>query len=135
MGQEASCNKCSFSFLGGHDHHTGISECVCTSCLTYFALPTASVWGPEVGERIQICRYAKSKKKHIPNYKKTGSSFITTKGEEFAFGDQIRHMVEYPIEEIPCPECNEKSLKVGFEEGDNCPKCSKGKVSLSAIIF
>jgi hypothetical protein len=54
MGQHVECNRCFFRFSGRHDHHSGASRAICTSCLSRFQLKTENPWGPSIGERIQF---------------------------------------------------------------------------------
>lgn len=65
----------------------------------------------------------------------TGVAFTTEQGEARTFRDETYYLVHYPIEEIPCPDCGEKSLKCGFDPGELCPHCKKGELIVTPIIY
>lgn len=136
MGQRSECNLCEFVFFSGHSHHTGVSGAVCTSCLTEFALPTQSSWGPEIGEMIflnQVVRDLKARHKKRPpivtyRYEPTDEFLIAESAG--AWG------VVYPISHIRCPCCQKSgSLVLDFKEGQDCPKCHDGVLHCGQVLY
>lgn len=138
MGQDCRCSCCDFGFMGGHSHHEGASSAVCLHCLTEFSLPTESPWGPEVGELIQLFQvrrewFVRHKKKPSIcqfHYEPTSEYLLTEASVSYP------GMVVYPIETITCPNCHTPSgLVMAFENGATCPKCKRGKLQCSAVMY
>jgi hypothetical protein len=138
MGQHARCNECSFSFFGGHSHHIGYSPCICLSCLSEFGCPTQSPWGARIGETIELVRFRTTgkRKKQKTEQVPTGVSFIVEQDKALQIDNRIiSYLVRYPIETVPCPDCDRFSLSLGFEGGEICPKCKRGIVNTEFIEY
>ena len=145
MGQHAVCPKCFFVFWGGHSHHSGSSRAICTSCLSEFSLRTENPWGPRVGERIELVLVVtverrpwldgKVRNSRVSHKAPTGVFLTTVAGERDSVGDWSFELVEYPIGDIPCPQCTNTSLIKGFAPGDRCPQCARTELRLSRVIY
>lgn len=132
MAQNCECNNCDFTFIGGHSHHSGYSEAICSKCLTEFALPTKNNWGPDSAEVIELSKIIfATKKKKIKgawcrviakiDLKPTGEYLLAENSNDLIGG------IHYPFETLTCPECNSKgSIKGYFENEQICPKCKEG---------
>lgn len=144
MGQHASCPKCQFSFYGGHSHNSSASRCVCLGCKALYICPTRSPWGPEIGEEIELLRVStttrklkkgKSRKIAEESYVPTSVVFKAERGEAFHLGDAVHHGVRYPVDLIPCPNCRERQLTLGFEQGARCPMCKDSTLVLDVVDY
>ncbi len=56
-------------------------------------------------------------------------------GETHVEGEHSITLVHYPIADLDCPECGERSLVMGFEPDDSCPQCQQGPLELGAVIY
>ena len=137
MGQHAFCDCCSFRFDGGHSHHTGQSECICVACMTVFVCPTKSVWGPQAGEVIALCRISVTgkRRRHKLKIAETGTTFVAERISLGDSGNAATDGVRYPIETVQCPECRAFSLALGFHDGDLCPKCRTGTIRTNFVEY
>jgi hypothetical protein len=134
MGQHAECKRCLFLFEG---------DAICVKCLSRFLLPTASRWGPEIGERIQLLlyetadrlipeagprRWCHAKRHPVDPPRETGTYLVV------AIDKNNPDLVVYPIEEIPCPQCGGANLVKWCKPEDSCPQCNQGPLKLSGTF-
>jgi hypothetical protein len=150
MGQHTECEHCFFRFDGGHSHHTGASVAICTHCLSRFRLPTENLWGPAIGEHIPLLliatavrlvpeagtrRRCHAKHKNIDPPIDTGVFLVTVASPTPCELPELGPLVNYPIEQVACPQCSHLSLRLGFERGDLCPQCNSHSLSISQVIY
>ena len=150
MVQYAECKRCFFRFSGGHSHHSGSSRCICTTCLSGFSIATANEWGPRIGEVVELVlyqnatrlapgpgprRWCHAKIHPVDPPKPTGIRMTLEAGETRTNGEHSVTLVHYPIADIDCPECNVRSIVMGFEPGDMCPQCNQEQLELGGVIY
>jgi hypothetical protein len=137
MGYHAKCPKCAFSLFAGHNHHTGSSTAVCDDCHCFFSCPTNDPWGPEIGERITVCKLHRTGKgrKKKESLVPTGLHFEVIAGGTTIIAGRDMTLAQYPADGLPCPECKTGTIHFGFDIGDLCPWCSKAKLQFSGIIY
>ncbi len=150
MGQHAECKHCFFRFDGGHSHHSGASIAICTQCLSRFRLPTHNPWGPAIGEEIPLLliataerlvpepgprRWRHAKHKNVDPPVDSGARLVTAASARPSELPELGPLVEYPIRDIACPQCQNETLRLGFECGDVCPQCHSQSLSISQVIY
>ncbi len=135
MGWRCSCNVCDFVFMSGHSHHTGYSCVMCTSCLTRFALPTESAWGPDAGELIVLHQLVREESGDRTKNGPTVKTRLEPTSEFLIAEATDEGLVHYPISEVRCPSCQSCSLALGFDDDDKCPHCESGVLRCSAVEY
>ena len=150
MGQHTECKHCFFRFDGGHSHHSGASIAICTHCLSRYRLPTVNRWGPAIGEHVPLWliataerlvpepgprHWCHAKHKNVDPPIDTGACLITVASPTTCEYPELGPLVNYPIDQIVCPQCNRLSLRLGFEHGDVCPQCNSDSLSISQVIY
>ena len=150
MGQHAECKHCFFRFDGGHSHQAGASIAICTHCLSRYSLPTGNPWGPEIGERIPMLligtaerlvpepgprRWCHAKLQNVDPPVDTGARLVAVASPTSCELPELGPLIEYPITDIACPQCENRSLRLGFERGDVCPQCNSHSLSISPVIY
>lgn len=137
MGYKANCPKCAFSMCGGHSHHSGSSAAVCDTCRVFFSCPTDDPWGPGIGELITVCKVkiiGKGRKQKI-ELLPTALRFEVLASETTCASGRRAVFAQYPPEGLDCPECVKGTVHFGFDVGDNCPWCSKGKLEFESFLY
>lgn len=136
FGQHCACNSCDFVFYSGHSHHAGYNEMLCLACLTEFALPTESLWGPQVGELIMVHRLVWERK---VVHKKKPPRFTARlePTDEFLIAESAGEWgIHYPIDHLICPHCQRVgSMALDFAHGQGCPKCDGGIVECGQLTY
>lgn len=150
MGQYVECKHCFFRFFGRHDHHSGASIAICVDCLSRYRLPTANPWGPTIGERIPLLLIATAERLtpapgprrwcHAKHYEvnpptDTGTCLVTAASPTPCVLPELGPLVEYPIEEIVCPKCNGRSVRLRFKDGEKCPQCNTHALTINRVIY
>ena len=136
MAQHCRCRRCAFDFFSGHSHHLGYSCALCTACLSEFALPTQSAWGPRPGELIVLHKllrtfdvYHKKKPPRVHIHLEPTEEFLIAEraGEWGAY---------YPTAHLVCPCCQrEGTIVLDLDGAQPCPKCSEGSLECWQIDY
>ena len=114
--------------------------------MSRFVLPTKSEWGPDIGEEIKIGRLQQKLEdgwRSVIEIMPTGIRFTTQRGKQLSAppkgtgldDEPPCYLVHYPIADVLCPDCGESNLVMGFDDGDECPKCRLGKMKTSVVIY
>jgi predicted Zn-ribbon and HTH transcriptional regulator len=143
-GQDLFCSQCDFTLQSGWSHHTISQHCVCINCANIFSIKGfQSPWGVGDGQICHIYQSITSKKQRKryrdrPTEIDTGIRVVgetsiqesilesgkTVNIETFTFG----------LQNIACPCCHQKSLKLSLEVGIKCPKCKVGDIQSHGMI-
>lgn len=136
MGQECQCKSCALMFLSGHSHHEGYSSILCKACVTEFALPTRSAWGPSIGELVLLHKLVREVKVHHKK-KPPEITYRLEPTDEFVIAESAGEWgVIYPVSHMVCPNCESKgTMMLDFEDGQSCPKCGDGVMQCCEIEY
>jgi hypothetical protein len=109
---------------------------LCLACLTEFALPTESPWGPRVGELIVVHRLVRE----VEVFHKKKPPRITYRleaSDEFLIAESAGEWgVDYPVGHMICPHCErEGTMALDFVHGQLCPKCRLGVVDRCEVQY
>lgn len=119
MSNSAKCDNCSFEFCSVLDHATKQMNILCVACLSRYAIVHNSPYGGEPGDRLNIWKNSRKGKQTLTSQTISIVEYPSEEG-----------LVCYLIDEVSCPTCDEFEMVMGFEDGDVCPRCKKGKLSV-----
>jgi hypothetical protein len=127
----AKCNVCDFIFNYGHSRYTASSICLCKACLETFECPTESEWGPHIGETLELNRVQSLSPWPDPKFQLSPTGRVIETVRYIDEESPDIELIEYAVAGVPCPDCDKCSLVFGLDDGETCPKCKNGTLTVT----